>query len=149
MDRRFTRLRWTFNEDYAPSNGENFDRKISAADNYCRQIRANVRILSRRWVVSARVTILHLSKKKNTSVIHATDIGTGDGRVNEQVDLALLHTIWMREHNRIAETMAQLHPQWSDEAVFQETRRIVVAEIQHITYNEFLPIILGKLTVCQ
>ncbi|XP_050420368.1 peroxidase-like [Adelges cooleyi] len=68
----------------------------------------------------------------------------GDGRVNEQLDLALIHTIWLREHNRVAFELSRLNPRWSDEAVFQETRRIVIAEIQHITYNEFLPIVLGR-----
>lgn len=70
----------------------------------------------------------------------------GDGRVNEQVNLALMHTVWLREHNRVAKELARLHPNWSDEALFQEARRVVVAEMQHITYNEFLPIILGTHT---
>ncbi|KAJ1521037.1 hypothetical protein ONE63_002748 [Megalurothrips usitatus] len=69
---------------------------------------------------------------------------SGDGRVNEQPDLALMHTVWLREHNRVADALQALHPQWSDEEVFQEARRIVVAEMQHVTYNEFLPIVLGK-----
>lgn len=64
--------------------------------------------------------------------------------MNEQPNLALMHTLWMREHNRVVRELGNMHPDWSDEALFQETRRIVVAQIQHITYNEFLPIILGK-----
>ena len=55
-----------------------------------------------------------------------------------------MHTIWHREHNRIANKLAELNPNWSDETLYQEARRIVVAEIQHITYKEWLPILLGK-----
>ncbi|KAK6621977.1 hypothetical protein RUM44_001784 [Polyplax serrata] len=76
--------------------------------------------------------------------IGQTCFKSGDSRVNEQVNLALMHTIWMREHNRIAAELQKMHPNWSDEALFQEARRIVIAEMQHITYNEFLPILLGR-----
>lgn len=67
----------------------------------------------------------------------------GDLRVNEQVQLALIHTIWFREHNRIARELERLNPHWNDETIYQEARRIVIAEVQHITYNEFLSILLG------
>lgn len=68
----------------------------------------------------------------------------GEIRVNEQLVLTCMHTMLAREHNRLAGKLAQINPHWDDETLFQEARRINIAIIQHITYNEFLPILLGK-----
>ncbi|KAK4336720.1 hypothetical protein RND71_043564 [Anisodus tanguticus] len=68
----------------------------------------------------------------------------GDRRVNEQVPLTIVHTLMMREHNRIADQLAYFNSYLDDETLYQETRRIMIAQIQHITYNEFLPVVLGE-----
>lgn len=67
----------------------------------------------------------------------------GDIRANEQVGLTALHTLFVREHNRLAEIFAEEHPDWDGEQIFQKARQLVGAEMQAITYNEFLPALLG------
>lgn len=67
----------------------------------------------------------------------------GDVRANENPELLSLQTLFVREHNRIADRAAQRHPDWTDEELYQFARRVVIAELQKITYEEFLPSILG------
>lgn len=69
---------------------------------------------------------------------------TGDGRANQHPALTALQIVWFREHNRIATELHVINPNWNDERLFQEARRIVSAETQHIVYNEWLPGILGS-----
>ncbi len=68
----------------------------------------------------------------------------GDIRVNEQIGLTIMHTLWMREHNRIARKLAQINPCWNDEQLYQETRKIVGAMQQIITFQEYLPLLFGR-----
>ena len=70
-------------------------------------------------------------------------IPVGDGRVNKQVELTVMHTVFMSLHNLIARELHRLNPHWKDTIIYQEARRTVNAMFQHIVYNEWLPIILG------
>ena len=67
----------------------------------------------------------------------------GDERANEQVGLTAMHTLFVREHNRLAAEIAASNPELTGEEIYQEARRFVGALMQSITYNEFLPALLG------
>ncbi|MEM8933999.1 MAG: peroxidase family protein, partial [Acidobacteriota bacterium] len=67
----------------------------------------------------------------------------GDVRANEQIGLTAMHTLWVREHNRQAERIAQDDSRLSGEEIYQRARRRVGALMQVITYREFLPALLG------
>lgn len=67
----------------------------------------------------------------------------GDERANENIGLTSLHTLFVCEHNRLAEQIAASDPGLSGEEIYQMARRVVGAHIQAITYNEFLPVLLG------
>ncbi|XP_011136247.1 peroxidase isoform X1 [Harpegnathos saltator] len=75
---------------------------------------------------------------------HEPCYATGDLRANQNPQLTILHIVLLREHNHIANYLANLNPHWTDETIFQETRRIVIAEYQHIAYYEWMPIFLGR-----
>jgi Animal haem peroxidase/Cellulose binding domain len=60
----------------------------------------------------------------------------GDTRANENVGITAIQTLLAREHNRIVDSLPS---SLSEEAKFQIARRVVIAEQQYITYNEFLP----------
>ncbi|XP_011929157.1 PREDICTED: peroxidasin-like protein isoform X4 [Cercocebus atys] len=67
----------------------------------------------------------------------------GDHRANEHLTLTAMHTLWFREHNRVARELSALNPHWDGDTVYQEARKIVGAELQHITYSHWLPKVLG------
>lgn len=67
----------------------------------------------------------------------------GDVRANENLGLLSLQTVFMREHNRLVEEFAAKNPALSDEELYQMARKVVGAEIQNVTYNEYLPALLG------
>ena len=73
----------------------------------------------------------------------------GDVRANENVELTALQTLFVRNHNLIATELAQQNPanfdftSWTDEELYQEARKINIAEEQYITYTQYLPDLLG------
>jgi hypothetical protein len=68
---------------------------------------------------------------------------TGDTRGNENIELTVLQTLFLDNHNLIASELQQENPTWTDEQLFQEARKLNIAEYQSIIYNEYLPDLLG------
>jgi hypothetical protein len=68
----------------------------------------------------------------------------GDIRANEQVGLTAMHTLFVREHNYWVDSMLRVTPGLNGDDLYEVARAIVAAEMQLITYNEFLPLLLGQ-----
>jgi len=76
--------------------------------------------------------------------LEGANLVTGDVRAAENVALSSMHTIFTREHNRLVEELSAANPNWTSDELFQEARARVEALVQAVTYNEFLPILIGE-----
>lgn len=61
--------------------------------------------------------------------------------------MAVATIFLLRLHNYLCNELVELNPQWDDERFYQETKRLLIAMYQHVTYNEFVPILVGKLKI--
>jgi len=71
------------------------------------------------------------------------ELNSGDPRVNQHPNMAVNTISLMRLHNLLCDEFKRLNPTWNDEKIYHQARRLVIAMYQHVTYNEFLPVILG------
>ncbi|XP_061031248.1 myeloperoxidase [Eubalaena glacialis] len=71
----------------------------------------------------------------------------GDTRSSEMPELTSMHTLFLREHNRLATELKRLNPCWNGEKLYQEARKIVGAMVQIITYRDYLPLVLGPVAM--
>ncbi|XP_072815050.1 myeloperoxidase-like [Vicugna pacos] len=67
----------------------------------------------------------------------------GVSRSSEMPELTSMHTLLLREHNRLATKLKRLNPRWDGERLYQEARKIVGAMVHIITYRDYLPLVLG------
>ncbi len=67
----------------------------------------------------------------------------GDVRAQENPDLTALQTLFVREHNYQVDQLHREHPNWNGDQLFEMAKAITTAEMVNITYNEFLPHLLG------
>jgi hypothetical protein len=89
-----------------------------------------------------QLSIIHMAN--DSGAAHTEDLYVaGDVRANENVELTALQTLFVRNHNLIAGELDLEHPGWSDEQLYQEARKLNIAEYQEITYQAYLHDLLG------
>ncbi|XP_049578021.1 eosinophil peroxidase [Syngnathus scovelli] len=68
----------------------------------------------------------------------------GDSRANEHLGMVVLHTLFLREHNRLVKELHDINPHWSPNTLYQEARKIIGAIHQILTWEHYLPRVLGE-----
>ncbi|XP_033762316.1 peroxidasin homolog [Pecten maximus] len=68
----------------------------------------------------------------------------GDRRSSDISHLTVIHVVFLRMHNDIILLLSDMNPKWDGEKLYQETRKIIGAIIQKITYSEWLPLFIGE-----
>ena len=106
-------------------------------DDSCDKLRANDG--TGKLLVGANNTLPILSVDDDT-----VEVVAGDIRAREMPGLAAMHTLFVREHNRLCDLLKSKYPTKDEEFYFENARRILIAEMQNIVYSEYLPVVLGE-----
>jgi hypothetical protein len=98
--------------------------------------------------------IAALGMANDSHIVSNDDLfAAGDVRANETTELSSLHTLFMRNHNRLAAALATQNPadfgltEWTDDTLYQEARKLNIAQYQNIVYNGYLPALLGPTAI--
>ncbi|CAL9683470.1 unnamed protein product [Knipowitschia caucasica] len=86
------------------------------------------------------------TRKRITNDTNAKEVPcfmAGDVRVDATIALTSLHTLFLREHNRVARALKRINPQWDSETLYQESRKILGAYTQIFVFRDYLPHIVG------
>jgi len=67
----------------------------------------------------------------------------GDVRVNQHPNIAVATISLLRAHNLLCDDLKKINPEWDDERLYQEARRLLIAMYQHVVYYEFVPALIG------
>ncbi len=95
------------------------------------------------YFTPAQITALNMANDSQ-EVPEVQLFATGDVRGNENIELTTIQTLFMRNHNAIAGHLQMSHPGWTDEQLYQEARKLNIAEYQSIVYNEWIPAVYGQ-----
>lgn len=80
---------------------------------------------------------LGIDKVEDTK-IKAKIFAAGGDRVNNAPQVAMINTLFLREHNRLAKLIELKNPNWDDERVFQTTRNCVIVMFIKIVVEEYI-----------
>lgn len=67
----------------------------------------------------------------------------GDSRVNVNLYVTSLYTLFLRLHNRLARHFKKENPSWNDQNLFEAAQKTNIAIYQKIIYEEWLNVVLG------
>ncbi|ELR16527.1 protein kinase domain containing protein [Acanthamoeba castellanii str. Neff] len=67
----------------------------------------------------------------------------GDLRTNKTPDLIALTEVFGLEHNRLCDEFEAAHPEWTQDRLFEEARKWIIAFMQKITTREWLAADMG------
>jgi hypothetical protein len=79
----------------------------------------------------------------NPPIVDGQFVG-GDIRAAENPDLTAVDALFVREHNYWVAKLHAEQPSLTGDQLYDMARAITTAEYQSITYNEYLPTLLGK-----